>query len=479
MRTRVLLGLGAVLLLVVGAAGGYAFRGTQGGEEPPARGSLAEGVGDPYYPDAGNRGYDVGGYDLQLRYDPATDQLDGRATITATATENREWFNLDLRVPASAVTVDDRPAAIKQEAGELRVTPERPLTSGRPFTAVVTYAGVPSTIKDGDGPPWVRSPDGALVAGEPEAAAWWFPSNDHPTDKATMSVAITVPEAVQAISNGTLLGDPEPVEPGWRRWHWRSTTPMASYLAFLTVGKYDIVRRDTPFGPFLAAYAANLDPRVAQVARASVDRSAQVVGVLSDVFGPYPFDGIGGVVPNVCDFTGALENQGRPVYGPTSFRVDVDVSIIVHELAHQWFGDSVSVRTWADIWLNEGFASYAEWLYRERTGGPSARDIANRTYDCQFGNARFWQVPPGAPGKDNIFHAAVYGRGAMALAAFRARVGDQAFFTTLRTWLAERRNGNGTVADFLATLERVSGKPVGDVAQTWLYANTRPPAPPA
>jgi aminopeptidase N len=160
------------------------------------------------------------------------------------------------------------------------------------------------------------------------------------------------------------------------------------------------------------------------------------------------------------------------------FNSDENARVVVHELAHQWFGDSVSVRQWRDIWLNEGFATYAEWLYSERTGGPSAQQTAAQNYALEPAGADYWRIPPGNPGAADVLDNAVYTRGAMALQALRVKVGDENFFTALRTWVTERRGGNGSVADFLAVLERVSGKQVDDVAQAWLFSPTRPPVSP-
>ncbi|HZA16501.1 MAG TPA: M1 family peptidase, partial [Pseudonocardiaceae bacterium] len=216
MRIRVLIGLVLALLVVV-AVVVYPWRSSDspsGPNTPSADDARpvvgAEGIGDPYFPRAGNGGYDVTGYDIQIRYDPATGRLEGNTTITALATESLSRFNLDLRLAASAVTVDDRPAEIRHDGGELQVTPAQPVLRGQPMVVRVNYAGVPSDISYGAEQPWMRTVDGALALGEPDSAAWWYPSNDHPSDKATVAVTATVPAGVEAISNGALLGGPEP-----------------------------------------------------------------------------------------------------------------------------------------------------------------------------------------------------------------------------------------------------------------------------
>jgi len=445
---------------------------------PPAVG--ADGIGDPYFPRAGNGGYDVTGYDIGVRYDPPTGRLEGHTTVTATATESLSRFDLDLRLPASAVTVNDQPAAIHQDNGELQVTPATPVQSGTPMTVRVDYAGVPSNVSGGPGvpSPWVRTPDGAIAVGEPDIAAWWYPSNDHPSDKATFTITAVVPAGLQMISNGALLGGPEAAGPGLQQWRWQETEPMATYLAFMAIGNYDIVRRDTRFGLYLAAYDRALDPAVAEVARASVEQTPQIIEFLSGIFGPYPFRQLGGVVPDAPNLGFALEDQTRPVYAPSFFDEGQNVTVVVHELAHQWFGDSVSVNHWSDIWLNEGFATYAEWLYAEHNGGPSAQQTAAQNYARHPAGDDFWRTPPGAPGAAGVFNNAVYTRGAMALQALRVALGDQNFFAVLRAWATERAGGNGSVQDFLALVKHVSGKNVDAVAQSWLFSPARPAAAP-
>ena len=484
-RTRALVVGLAVLVIVIALVGAIALRPDKPSAEPgnaAAPGGVgAPGVGDPYFPGAGNGGYDVLRYDIDVRYDPASDRLDGRTTVTATATADLRSFSLDLRLPASEAQVNDRPATIKQEGGELRVTPADPVTAGQPLRVVVTYGGVPSMIKTPQGliPPWTRAPDGVVAVGQPDIAAWWFPSNDHPSDKAAVAVSATVPAGVEVISNGALLAGPEPVGGGQERWRWRADEPMATYLMFMAVGQYDVVQRDSPFGPYLAAYAQVVDPETLAAGRANVEQTPQVLTALSELFGPYPFHQVGGVVAPVSGF--ALENQTRPVYAPESVSGPDGLSVVVHELAHQWFGDNVAIARWRDIWLNEGFATYAEWLYLERTGGPPASATAADIYavgdDPSIGQ-ELWGTPPGDPGPAGLFSLSVYLRGGMALQAIRDAVGDEDFFALLKVWAAERAGGNATIEDFLATAERVTGEDLDAVAKEWLYDADRPPAAP-
>jgi aminopeptidase N len=437
------------------------------------------GLGDPNYPLGGNSGYEVSHYDIALRYQPTDDRLVGDATIIATPTSALSRFSLDLWLPASAVTVDGRVATIHQRGGKLFVTPQTPTVPGRTMTVEVQYAGTPSEIPLGAiaGPkPWVRTPDGVVAAArEPDGAAWWYPCNDHPSDKASFEITVTVPTGTQAISNGALIDGGALADPGWWRWRWRESAPMATYLATLAVGHYDIVARDTPVGHYLAAYGRGLDPAVLARVRPWIEETPDIVAWLATYFGPYPFDQLGGVLPP-SGFTDSLETQTRPLYAGS--RTDFEKVTVVHELAHQWFGDSVSLRRWEDIWLNEGFATYAEWMYREHTGGPTIGATAAKTYAQHRSGDEFWTVPPARPGAGDTLSDPVYERGAMALQAIRAAVGDDSFFASLRAWTAENRWGNGDTAQFIKTVERVSGRDIDDVARIWLFTPSRPPATP-
>ncbi|MCX3062449.1 M1 family metallopeptidase, partial [Streptomyces beihaiensis] len=435
----------------------------------------APGIGDPYYPTYGNGGYDVSHYDLHLTYQPKTDLLRGTATILASATQDLSRFDLDFGLTASEVRVNGEKARFATSGvQELQITPPSGLPKGSPFTVVVKYSGKPSKVQLWGFTSWQRTPDGGVAANEPEAAAWWFPSNDHPRDKATYDVSVAVPDGTQAISNGTLQSKTSRL--GWTRFDWRSHKPQATYLATLAVGKFDITTGRTADGlPVVNAYSKDLGDDYG-AAKASVERTGEVTEWLESVFGPYPYDAVGGYVPNVPSHF-ALETQTRPFYSPAQFRNGANVSVIVHELAHQWYGDSVSVAGWKDIWLNEGFATYAQWLWSEKEGDGTAQQLADYAYARHPASDPFWTVKPGDPGPDKQFDAAVYDRGAMAIQALRNAVGDKDFFAILKGWPRVRRYGNAKISDFVAYAEKVSGKPLASLFDTWLYQPSRPEAP--
>jgi aminopeptidase N len=454
----------AVLTTLVSCSSGNAKAGT--GFRPGA-----DGAGDPYFPTYGNGGYDVAGYDLTLRYDPASGDLSGTATITATATQGLSRFDLDLaHLTASRVSVDGRAATSKARGDELVVTPAAGVPKGKAFTVVVTYGGKPRPLNNralGVGG-WHRTKDGGLALGQPESASTWFPVNDHPSDKATFKLAMTVPDGVEALSNG--VPGPRATAAGWTTWTWSESAPMASYLATVVIGQYRVAGSVHDGKPMIIAIPESLTAN--GPAAQSVARTGEIADFLSTFFGPYPFDAYGAIVLNDPQVGYALETQSRPVYGNAFFRNGPNSTVVAHELAHQWYGDSVALDRWQDIWLNEGFATYAEWLWLEHEGQRTAQQSFDRQYD-----GFDWRAPAGNPGADHLFGQAVYQRGAMTVHALRKAIGDPAFFALLKAWPAEHRNGNATTADFITAAEKASGKDLDPLFQTWLFGTAKPPRP--
>ncbi|MEV4510208.1 M1 family metallopeptidase [Dactylosporangium sp. NPDC049525] len=438
----------------------------------------APGIGDPQYPTDGNGGYDARHYNLAVRYQPATHHLDGHATIIATATQNLSRFNLDfMDLTVEDVTVNGRRATWSRHADELVVTPARGLPVGRPFVVDVRYQGVPRTFSVPEIPLeslFMPTDDGAIVAGEPQSGASWYPVNEHPQDKATYTVAVTVPAGLTALSNGVLLGST--TRDAWTTWRWASTSPMASYLSTIAIGRWRIDQHTHDGRQSIIAVDETLPPTLADDA---VARTDEITDFLESQFGPYPFEANGAIVEKHEPLLFALETQTRPIY-PASFFADgpnpFDDNLVAHELAHQWFGDSVSVRFWRDLWLNEGFATYAEWLWSEHDGVMSAREWFNLFYDTPVEDG-FWSPPPYDPAAENPFVVSVYQRGAMTLHALRLRIGEAAFWRTMRAWTAGHRHGNASTPDFVALAERESGQSLGAFFAAWLSGAQKPPNP--
>jgi hypothetical protein len=639
----------------------------------------APGLGDEYFPLDGNGGYDVKHYDLDLAYEPATDTLTGVATIEARATQNLSSFNLDLDdLTVRSVRVNGKRAEWTHAEAELTITPSKGLRDHKRFAVRIAYDGVPQTLPDTSG--FIHTDDGALEIGEPHGAATWYPANDHPSDKASYAISITVPQGLEAISNGELKRRVS--HGGTTTWIWVAREPMASYLAMMAVGEFDVrayredgikywdavdprlydpiaprtgdrfalsqsantaykrlsrtitvpadggglsfwVNRDTepswdfffveahPVGsddwttlpdanghtsqstggacpfwlqlhPFLAHYqtasgegcspegttgawhaasgsslgyeqwtvdlsgyagqeielslsyasddvvalpgvfvddiegpggrgstsfeddgdtmdgwaasgppagsgpnennwtvgtAADAPPPLGATIDASFAQQPAVIAFESSLYGRYPFSAAGGIV-DIAPVGFALETQTRPIYASGFFSdPQSGEDVVVHELAHQWVGDYVTIARWRDIWLNEGFASYTEWLWSEHEGRETAQEIFDSFANEIPADHPFWTVVIGHPqSEDLLFDGAVYVRGAMALHALRTAIGDETFFRLLRVWVREQGGGHATVEEFIATAERVSGMQLDELFQTWLYTPSKPAA---
>ncbi|MEV5952606.1 M1 family metallopeptidase [Streptomyces sp. NPDC051987] len=430
------------------------------------------GLHDPYFPKAGNGGYDVRHYGLTLAYDPATRHLTGTAVVTARATQDLTAFDLDLKgLDVDTVTVEGKRARWSRAGQELTIRPHDDLKKGETFAATVRYSGSPETITDPDGSKegWLRTADGALALGEPVGSMAWFPDNDLPSDKASYDIKITVPKGLQAVSNGELKS--ETTEGDRTAFVWHCAQPMASYLATVAVGHFTITRSTTSDG--LPVYVA-VDPTQASASKSVLARLPEIIEWEQHTFGPYPFSSTGAIVDRPGDAGYALETQNRPVFPGAP-----QLHTLVHELSHQWYGDSVTPKTWRDMWLNEGFATYAGWLWEEDHGGRTAQKIFDEVYATPKDDATLWGFPAAKPpSAAYISGRPVYERGAMVLHKIRQTVGDDRFFAILRGWAAAHRHGNADTAEFTAYVEKMApGKNFDAIWKDWLYGDGKPAHP--
>ncbi|WP_327671155.1 MULTISPECIES: M1 family metallopeptidase [unclassified Streptomyces] len=432
----------------------------------------ASGLRDPYFPKLGNGGYDVGHYALDLDYDPDTHHLSGTAEITATAGKALSAFNLDLRgLTVREVTVDGEKAVASRAGREVTVRPHDELPKGHTFRATVRYDGEPVTVTDpdGTGEGWLRTADGALGLGEPTGSMAWFPGNHHPSDKATYDIRVTVPVGVQAVSNGELRSAKRSSDGRRTAYDWRMRQPMASYLATVAIGKFETERGRTPAG--IPVYTA-VDPDEAKASAKVLARLPEVLDWEAERFGAYPFSSTGAIVDRAGDVGYALETQTRPVFPGAP-----DVGLLVHELAHQWYGDSVTPKSWRDMWLNEGFATYAEWLWDEEHGGDTARQTFQSIMKRPASDG-VWAFPPAEPpNAAHLSDSPVYERGAMVLQKVREAIGDTKFSALLKSWPTDHKYRCADTDDFTAYVERKNpgkGEALAGVWETWLYGNGKP-----
>ena len=436
----------------------------------PARAEFTPGatsLDTPFFPTIGNGGYQVDAYDLDLRYTPKSHRLVATATITAVASQDLSAFSLDYAGPAvRSVEVGGVPATFEQGGRKLVITPASGILNGTVFSAEVSYAGRPHPFTDPDGSKegWFSTADGAFVVGEPLGSMAWYPSNNVPTDKAMFSFRVSVPKGVEAVANGRLVS----VERGGRAvWSWRTTEPMATYLATVGIGQFRLLRGKAAGITSVSAVDAEIP--ASQVR--SLRRTPAILRLFSRLFGPYPFRQTGAIVDRAGRVGYALETQTRPLYPGAP-----DDVLLAHELAHQWFGDSVTPSVWPDIWLNEGFATWAEWRWRQEAGGPSTGKTFTRLLRTPASNGRFWSPAPAElTGPAELFVTSVYERGAMALEALRKAVGNATFYATMRAWVAAHAYGNATIEDFIALAEAQAGQQLDGLFATWLEAPGKPP----
>jgi hypothetical protein len=643
----------------------------------------APGAGDPYFPLDGNGGYDVGHYDLAIRYDPDSDLLRGKATIAARATQDLSRFDLDLvGLDVHRIRIDGARATWSRAGQELKITPRHALKKHQRFTVRVIYSGVPELIES---PTlgtfgFFATDDGFDIAGEPQVAATWFPVNDHPTDKASYTFHVTVPQGREVIANGHLVS--KRTKGAWSTWTYDAPSPMASYLATVDVGEWDFtnrnsdglrfldavdpnlydppaapstgthfalsqaanssykrlmhaiavpaggatvgftITRDTEFEwdyafvevhtvgqndwttlrdvnghtdqgtgnscvlwpdmhPFISSHyqtvdqaaetcaptgltgqwwaatgkgdgpeqwqvdlsayagrnvelsisyvsddfvqrnglfvddivvstgqgstsfesgldgwtipgpppgspgnendwivgtAADVPPATGEIIDGSFAREPEIIRFLSSYFGRYPWRDVGGIVDDLEGLGFALETQTRPIYSKDFFTDPVSGDfVVVHELAHQWTGDSLAVQRWKHIWLNEGFATYTEWLWSEREGFGTAQDNFDFFYnDFIPDDDPWWDVIIGDPGPDLLFEFPVYFRGAMTLQVLRNTVGDDDFFRILKVWTQSRAGDNVTTSEFIRLAEQISGEQLDDLFEAWLFTAGKP-----
>jgi aminopeptidase N len=440
----------------------------------------AAGAGDPFFPQAGNGGYEVRHYSLKLDYQPQNEQLAGDVTITARATQDLSSFNLDLRgFKVSSVRVNGSAASFTRKGQEMTITPSAGLRRSRDFTVRVVYAGHANYVLDPDHSKdgWIPTDDGAYVVNEPQGSPTWFPANDTPKDFATYDFAITVPEGRTALANGLFVSQTDNGDT--TTWRWREDRPMVTYLTTATNGVFELRTRTLANG--LPEYNA-VDPNTRlfgakspnpELAWTRLAVQPEALQFLIDLYGPYPFDSIGAIVDYAPNVFYSLESQTKPNYWVIPSELT-----IVHELAHMWFGDAVVLERWPDMWLNEGFATWSEWIWNEHKNVKSAQQQFDELYaipeDSSAGQDLWFPAPNALADASELFHTPVYDRGAMTLQALRQKVGQPTFLEIVRSWYAENRHSNVTTADFIALAERKSGQQLDQFFQAWLFEEGRP-----
>ncbi len=412
----------------------------------------------------GDPGYRVSHYDLALSTKPATGRLSGKARLTVVASAADAPLVLDFGpFRIERVLVDGKPARWTHRGGKLRIRGR--FLVDTPFAVEVRYAGRPTPVRTrywGE-VGWDELTDGVIVASQPVGAPAWFPCNDHVGAKATFRVEVTVPTGYTVVANGVLAS--RTASGSTAVWTYVADEPMAPYLATVQIGPYERVLLAS--GQLLA-----VSGRLRRAAQHDFARQPTMMREFTDLFGPYPFAEYAVVVTD-DELEVPVEAQGLSIFGAN--HVDGHRGherLVAHELAHQWFGNSVGLADWRHIWLNEGFAAYAEWLWSERSGGPSAATLAARSRSVLASRPQNLRI--GDPPARDMFDDRLYQRGALTLHTLRTLLGDDAFFALLREWTTTHRHGTVVTADFVALAERHAGRSLAAFFDQWLHQPALP-----
>lgn len=427
---------------------------------------------DRYTPDSGSADYTVEHYDLRLRYRMSTSHLTAVAILDVTLLAAVRQISLDLcGVRAGKVLIAGRAVKnVKQSSTKLTLKLPEEMSAGSKFQCEIHYAGYPRPRSSRWGAVgWEELTDGVVVAGQPTGAPTWFPCNDHPRYKSTFDISVTTEKNYTVAATGELMSTTE--KSGLTTWNFRQMAPTPSYLASVQIGRYRQHHQDVGGVNVNTVFP----PDRAHQVHSDLSKLDDMMVYFSQIFGPYPFESYT-LVATADELEIPLEAQGMAIFGANHLDgTNPEERLVAHELAHQWFGNSVGIAQWSDIWLNEGFACYAEWLWSEAAGGITTQGMVESHHVLL--RQLDQDIIVGDPGPDLMFDDRVYKRGALTLHALRKTVGDEAFFTILREWVSQYAHALATTEDFIRLSQEHSTTSLAALFDNWLFTPQLPALP--
>lgn len=424
---------------------------------------------DSYTPDSGSADFFIEHYALNLHYRMSSGHLKAVATLNVRLLRAVRQISLDISgLHVGKVSVDGKANKnFKQSPTKLALKLGEEFPAGSTFELEVHYSGTPRPRSSRWGTVgWEELNDGIVVAAQPTGAPTWFPCNDLPRYKSTFEISLTTERSYSVAATGELMSTSE--KSGLTTWNFRQNIPTPTYLASIQIGRYR-QREEELSGVTVHTF---FPPANQTKVTSDLSKLEEMLSFFNETFGEYPFESYT-VVATEDELEIPLEAQGMAIFGANHLNgTNPEERLVAHELAHQWFGNSVGIAQWSDIWLNEGFACYAEWLWSEKAGGITTQGMAEshhvllRQLDQDLLLAD--------PGPDLMFDDRVYKRGALTLHALRRVVGDKTFFAIVKQWASDHAHALGTTEDFIELCQNNTSEDLGPLFERWLYQTALP-----
>lgn len=434
-------------------------------------GAVSETREDSVYPDFGDPLVDALHYDLSLAWTPEADTLVAteRLTFRATADAERVQLDFDDALAIDSLTIDGEDATYERTEKDLLV--DHAVAADQQYVLELAYSGTPESYDAptqrsdfAEGVGWnITDEHEVWTIQEPYGAFTWYATNDQPADKAYYDFTLTVPAPWTGIANGELTDTTE--TDGLRTTTWHLAEPAASYLVTVAFADYTPIELESSSGVPITIWGPTDDP----AAIGETEYAPEAMDWLEQYLGPYPFDTFGILV---YDGSSGMETQTMVTLGATEYSTSREV--VVHELAHHWYGDTVTPSDWIDVWMNEGMAMYLQGMWEAEDEGITVEEKMDSWAEFED-EERAYAGPPADYDPTNFGSGNIYFGPALMWHELRERVGDDVFFALLEDWPADQENGNADRAEYEAFIERETGEELTAFFDDWLLGERTPP----